>query len=382
MKRTLILLAGCLLSVNSLGAIDLLDNHGVRIKDIAQIEGARPNQLRGLGIVTGLQDTGDGSDDSVADLMMRNLLRNFDLIPNDTLTDLSKNTAAVMITAEIPAFAKPGTRLDVTISSIGGADSLQGGVLLQSPLKGADGQVYAVAQGPITTGTFQFSGKAARVSRGTSGNVGIIAQGAIVETEIPVNMLRGHYLYLNLHHPDFTTAVRVADAINAQPIFKEHIPMKPASPVGASTIQVEVPETYQDDASLVRLITEIEKMYVEPDQVARIVVNERTGTIVIGQHVRISTVAVAHGGLNVAIVEEAQASQPEAFAQVGNTERLERTGVNVEEEQPKTHVLKGGVTVSELAHALNALGATSRDIIAILQAIKAAGALQAELVIM
>ena len=382
MKRILILLAGWLLSVNSLGAIDLLDNHGVRIKDIAQVEGARPNQLRGLGIVTGLQDTGDGNDDSVSALMMRNLLRNFDLIPSNTLTDLSKNTAAVMVTAEIPAFAKPGTKIDVTVSSIGAADSLQGGVLLQSPLKGADGQVYAVAQGPITTGTFTFKGNAARVIQGTSGNVGTISQGAIVEAEVPVNMLRGRYLYLNLHHPDFTTAVRVADAINAQPIFKDHIPLKPASPIGASSVQIRVPESYQDDAGLVRLITEVEKMYVEPDQVARIVVNERTGTIVIGQHVRISTVAVAHGGLSVAIVEEAQVSQPGAFAQAGTTEQVERTGVNAEEAQPETHVLKGEVTVSELAHALNALGATSRDIIAILQAIKAAGALQAELVIM
>jgi len=362
--------------------VNPLTGYGVRIKDIALVEGARPNQLRGLGLVTGLKDTGERSDDSTAYLLMKNMLRSFGVIPHDGLSDLSENTAAVMVFAEIPPFAKPGTRLDVHVAAVGGAESLQGGMLVQAPLHGADGKIYAVAQGAITTGSFSFRGEAANIIRGTSTTVGLISQGAIVEAEIPVTMLRNQYLYLNLKYPDFTTAARVADAINAGPLFQEGIPAKPAAAIDAATIRLEVPENHREEARLVQLITQIEGMYVEPDQVARIVVNERTGTIVIGQHVRISTVAVAHGGLSVVISEAPEIVQPQPFSETGETRVAPRTGIGVEEATARTHVIPGGVTVSELANALNALGASPRDIIAILQAIKTAGALQAELTIM
>lgn len=382
MKRSARIILGLWLVNSTAGAVNPFAGYGVRIKDLALIEGARPNQLRGLGLVTGLKDTGDRSEDSAAHLMVKNLLRSFGLIPNEALQDLSENTAAVMVFAEIPPFVKPGARLDVQVAAIGGSESLQGGVLIQTPLHGADGQVYAVAQGPLTTGSFSFRGEAAQVIRGSSTTVGLISQGAIVEAEIPVTMLRNQYLYLNLKQPDFTTAARVAEAINAEPLFREGFPAQPAAALDAATIRVEVPENYRDEAALVRLITQIEGMYVEPDQVARIVVNERTGTIVIGQHVRISTVAVAHGGLSVVITETPVASQPEPFSETGETQVLPRTGIGVEEESARTHMIPGGVTVSELANALNALGASPRDIIAILQAIKTSGALQAELTIL
>lgn len=382
MKHLALALTGLYALLPMASGIDLLTGYGVRVKDVALIEGARPNQLRGLGLVTGLDGNGDSSKNSIAHLMVKNMLVNFDVIGDNTLNNLSNNNASVMVYAEIPPFAKPGTKLDVHVAAIGGAESLQGGFLEQSPLKGADGKVYAVAQGAITTGTFEFGGRGARVSRGGSTTIGTVAQGAIVEEEIPVTMLRGRYLHLNLKSPDFTTATRVAEVVNATPLFKEQYPKQPAEAVDAATIRIEIPEDYQEEASLVRLITKIENMYVEVDQVARIVVNERTGTIVVGQHVRISTVAVAHGGLTVAITESPLVSQPGAFAERGETTVVERTGVEATESNAKTHLLKGGLTVSELASALNALGASPRDIIAILQAIKAAGGLQAELVIM
>jgi len=381
MKRILLVLAGIVIYVSPAWGIEVLSGYGVRIKDIAIVEGARPNQLRGIGLVTGLNRTGDNSQTSLAALMLRGILRTENIIPTEDLTNLSTNNAAVMVYAEIPAFAKPGTKLDVQVTAIGGSKSLQGGTLLQTPLKGADGEIYAVAQGSLTTGSFEAGGRGATVSRGLSRTVATVPQGAIVEEEIPVTLMRNQYLYLSLKNPDFTTAVRMADAINTVPLFKEGFPRKPADPIDAATVRIEIPQNYKDETSLVRLIHKIEGMYVEPDRVARVVVNERTGTIVIGEHVRISTVAVAHGGLNVVVTETPEVSQPGAFAEAGETKTVERTGVEVEEESGRAHILKGGVTVSELANSLNALGASSRDIIAILQAIKTSGALQAELIV-
>ena len=384
MKRIILVIIGLLTLAAPAWGVKPFNNYGVRLKDIAQVEGARPNQLRGLGLVVGLNGTGEQDDDSLASKLVQGVSARFGVIPNDAMRNLSDNTAAVMVFAEIPPFVKPGTKLDVHVAAIGGADSLQGGFLVQTPLRGADGKVYAVAQGPITTGSFQFRGRAARIIRGTSTTLGIIAQGAIVEAEIPVTMLRNQYLYLHLKHPDFTTAVRVADAVNAAGIYKNGnaaSPSRPAAAIDAATIRVEIPDPYKDQTRLTRLITVIENTYVEPDQVARIVVNERTGTIVIGEHVRISKVAISHGGLRVAIAEAPEVSQPQPFAERGETVTVPRTALQVEEEAARTHVLPGGVTVSELANALNVLGASPRDVIAILQAIKTAGALQAELII-
>jgi len=396
MHRSLLLAGiGIFLSLSPTYGLDIFSGFGVRIKDIAMIEGARPNQLRGMGLVTGLNRTGDRSDSSLAAEMLRGVIRGEQLIPDGELTGLAQNNAAVMVYAEIPPFAKPGTKIDVQIAAIGGANSLTGGVLLQTPLKGADGNVYAVAQGPLATGTFEFGGKASKVVKGgTSGTVAQIPHGAIVEEEIPVSMVRNQYIYLSLKNPDFTTAVRMADAINTMKLFKEHLIDEPASPIDAATVRIELPERLRDEVKnssrpekrngqpqLIRIIQKIENMIVEPDQTARIVVNERTGTIVVGEHVRISTVAISHGALSVSITENAQVSQPGAFAE-GETETVDRTSVDVEEGGGQTNLLQGGITVAELAKALNSLGTTSRDIIAILQAIKRAGALQADLIIM
>lgn len=381
MRRTLLAITAILLSSTPAWGIDVLSGFGVRIKDIALVEGARPNQLHGLGLVTGLNRTGDNSDTSIASLMTMGVLRSGGLIPTGDLDSLSINNASVMVYAEIPPFAKPGTKLDVQVTAIGGAKALQGGYLAQTPLKGADGQVYAVAQGSLTTGTYQFGGRGARASKGLSATVALVPQGAIVEEEIPVTLLRNQYLYLSLKNPDFTTASRMSEAINAIPLFKGNIPNQPAAAIDAATVRVEVPENYQREAALVNLITQIEGMYVKPDTAAKIVVNERTGTIVIGEHVRISTVVVAHGGLNVTISESPEAVQPSPFSETGETAVVDRTNVQAEEETSKTRLLKGGVPVAELANALNTLGASSRDIIAILEAIKAKGALHAELIV-
>ena len=380
MRRTLLAIIAILLSSTPAWGIDVLSGFGVRIKDIALVEGARPNQLRGLGLVTGLNRTGDNSETSIASEMMRGAIRSLGLVPTEDIDKLSLNNAAVMIYAEIPPFAKPGTKLDVQVTAIGGAKSLQGGFLAQTPLKGADGQVYAVAQGSLTTGAFQFGGKGAKVQRGLSTTVAMISQGAIVEEEIPVTLLRNQYLYLDLKNPDFTTATRMADAIGAMALFQKSLLREPAAAIDAATVRVEVPEKYQEEVELVRLIAEVGNVYVEPDTVAKIIVNERSGTIVIGEHVRISTVVIAHSGLNVAIIENPEVSQPQPFGG-GQTQVTNRTDVQAEGEPPRTHLLKGGVPVGQLVDALNALGASLTDIVAILQAIKAQGALHAELVV-
>jgi flagellar P-ring protein precursor FlgI len=342
-----------------------------RIKDIVDFEGVRENQLVGYGLVVGLNNTGDSlKTGHFTKQSLQSMLNRLGVKPTDSGLD-SKNVAAVMVTAKLPPFARQGSRLDVRVSALGDSKSLLGGTLLVTPLLGADGEVYAVAQGTLTVGGFAASGQAETVTKGvpTSGR---IANGAIVEREIAFKLANLSRVKLGLRNPDLTTARRVAQAINA---FLGTDAARPSDP---TTIHLLVPENYV--GNVVNLLTDIEQLRVEPDQFARIVIDEATGTIVMGENVRISTVAIAQGSLTIRITEAAQVSQPGPFAQVGTTTTVQRTDIQVEEgAERQLAVLNQGVTLQELVNGLNALGIGPRDLITILQAIKAAGAMQADI---
>mgnify|MGYP001617871294 FL=1 len=342
-----------------------------RIKDILDFEGVRENQLIGYGLVVGLNNTGDTlKTGHFTKQSLQSMLNRLGVKPTDAGLD-SKNVAAVMITAKLPPFARQGGRVDVRVSALGDSKSLLGGTLLVTPLLGADGEVYAVAQGTISIGGFSATGQAETVTKGvpTSGH---IASGAIVEREIGFKLAALNKVKLNLRNPDLTTARRVAQAINA---FLGTDAARPSDP---TTIQLLVPQGYVNN--VVNLLTDIEQLRVEPDQVARIIIDDATGTIVMGENVRISTVAIAQGSLTIRITEAAQVSQPGPFAQVGTTTTVQRTDIQVEEgAERQLAVLNQGVTLQELVNGLNALGIGPRDLITILQAIKAAGAMQAEI---
>jgi flagellar P-ring protein precursor FlgI len=344
-----------------------------RIKDMASIEGVRQNQLVGYGIVVGLNGTGDTLNNSPftrqsAQAMLERLGVN-----TRGANMRTANMAAVIVTANLPAFATQGNRIDVTVSSLGDAKSLQGGTLLVTPLLGADGEVYSVAQGAVSISGFAAEGEAAKITRGVP-TVGRIANGAIVEREIDFAINKLKNLRLSLRNPDFTTARRIAAAIN------DFLGADSAEPTDPSTITVQVPARYQ--GNMIRLLTEIEQLKVEPDQLARIVIDERSGIIVMGKDVQVSTVAVAQGNLTVTISETPQVSQPEAFAR-GQTTVVPRTSVKVDSEGGnKLALVKQSVTLRDLVDGLNALGIGPRDMISILQAIKAAGALQADIEVM
>lgn len=343
-----------------------------RIKDLANVEGVRQNQLIGYGLVVGLQGTGDTINNSPftrqsLQAMLERLGVN---IRGQTLR--TGNVAAVMVTANLPPFSTQGTRVDVTVSALGDAKSLQGGVLVITPLLAADGNVYAVAQGSLAIGGFQAEGEAAKITRGVP-TVGRIANGAIIEREIDFALNRLTQVRLALRNPDFTTAKRIAAAIN------DFLGMPVAEPLDPSTVQITVPKEYT--GNVVGLLTEIEQLQIEPDQLARIIVDERSGIIVMGRDVRVSTVAVAQGNLTVTISEAPQVSQPAPFSR-GRTTTVPRTSVGVQEDGRKLAVVREGVSLQQLVDGLNALGIGPRDLIAILQAIKAAGAIQADLEVM
>ncbi|MDD4229446.1 flagellar basal body P-ring protein FlgI [Aminobacterium sp. MB27-C1] len=340
----------------------------VRIKDLADIQGIRSNQLVGVGLVMGLQGTGDKAKMSLQ--MVRNLMSQFGLTVDEGLVK-SKNVASVTVTCELPPFARPGQQIDVTVSTMGDAKSLQGGTLLQVPLKGADGRVYAVAQGPVLVGGFSAEGGAARMSKNVV-TVGRVPNGALVERDVPMNFSANGTISLLLKDPDFTTAERVALAINSR--FGGI-----ASPIDAGMIQIVIPPQFSSSPS--SFIANIERLTVEPDMVARVVVNERTGTVVMGGDVKISTVAVAHGNLTVRVTEKPEVVQPEPFA-TGRTAVQPRTEIAAEEQAGSLISLGATATVSDLVNSLNSVGATPRDIISILQAVKEAGALHGELVVM
>jgi flagellar P-ring protein FlgI len=339
-----------------------------RIKDIVDIKGARQNQLVGYGLVVGLFGTGDGKNSVFTSQSLAALLNKMGVTVNPEQLK-GNNVAAVMVTADLPPFARVGSQIDVLVSSIGGAESLQGGTLLLTPLRAANGQVYAVAQGPVSTGGFVVKGASAGVAKNFP-TVGRVAGGALIERELSVAFNEKHRLCLALRAPDFTTASRVAAAINAS-VFNEA-----ASTPDGGTVDVIIPPKYL--GNVVAFVSMIENLEVTPDVESKVVINERTGTVIMGETVRISTVAIAHGNLSIQISESANVSQPLPFSD-GRTVATPLTDVAVQEGRSPIYLMNQGVSIGDVVRALNALGVSPRDLIAIFQALKAAGALQAKL---
>jgi flagellar P-ring protein precursor FlgI len=350
--------------------------HAARIKDIAQVEGFRSNQLFGYGLIVGLEGTGDRQKTEFTVQALTNLLQDYRIRVRPEEVRV-KNVAAVIVTAEIPAFAQTGTRLDAVASSIGDAQSLSGGTLLLTPLRGADGQVYAVAQGPVSLGGgFSANGIGARVTKNHQ-TVGRVTGGALLERVVPTEAPAADgIMRIHLKQPDFTTAQRVAEAINTA------LPDTVAHSQSPGEIAVALPPGARLDP--VSFVASLESLEVAPDNAARVVVNERTGTVVMGQNVRLAPVAIAHGGLHITIKTELGVSQPQPFSN-GQTVVVPDTSIVVDEPKDRQLVeLSGGkgVSLKELVLALNSLGVTPRDLIAVFEGLKEAGALQAELVIM
>jgi len=390
-----------LLALCALGALAQPAGAASRVKDIADFEGIRENMLVGYGLVVGLNGTGDSLNRSIFTReSLIGMLERLGVNARDTSLR-TQNVAAVMVTARLPAFARQGSHVDVTVSTLGDAKSLLGGTLVVTPMLGADGEVYAVAQGTVQSG-FVAQGQAASVTKGvpTSGRV---PNGAIVEREIAFEMANLHSVNIMLHNPDLTTARRIAQVINA------YLRTPAARPLDPSTVLLNVPDDFQ--GGVVGLVTDIEQLRVEPDQSARVVIDEQNGVIVMGENVRISTVAVAQGTLTVRVTETPQVSQPSPFSPAGvapvvdpatglpaaggqggvqfapgggaQTTVVPRTNVEVDEgSQRRLAVLPEGVSLQELVNSLNALGVGPRDMISILQAIKASGALQADIEVM
>ena len=341
-----------------------------RIKDIADLQGVRSNPLWGYGLVIGLDGTGDGSD--LSRRALTNVLRRSGLVldPNDLDSD---NIASVLVTAELPPFGRKGAAIDVTVSTIGNAESLQGGTLLLTPLMGADGQVYAVSQGQLVVGGFSAAGERSSITKNHP-TVGRIPSGATIEREELATFVHKGRITWQLKNPDFATARRMAEAINGR------YP-KAATAEDAGTVRVTLPEKAGKD-QVTAFIDTLGALAVTVDAPALVVINERTGTIIVGQNVKISTAAISHGNLTVITQEEDFVSQPAPFSRTGTTEKTHRTRQKVTEEQRSLHVVPRQVSVSELARALNAMGLTPRDLISIFEALKQAKALQAELKIM
>jgi flagellar P-ring protein FlgI len=353
-----------------------LSAEAARLKDVAHVEGFRSNQLFGYGLVVGLNGTGDKQNTEFTVQTLANLLQDYNIrvSPNDVRV---KNVAAVMVTAEVPPFVQPGTKLDATISSVGDAGSLSGGVLLLTPLKGPDGRVYAVAQGPVSLGGgYTALGVGAKVSKNhqTSGR---ITSGVLLERPIASGMIGNDGLVrINLAQPDFTTAKLISEAISNSSLKVA------AQPISPGVITIALPEGFK--ANPVAFISALESVEIAPDSPARIVVNERTGTVIIAKNVRISPVAVAHAGLHITVKTERRVSQPNPFGR-GQTAVVPDTTIEVKEPENRQliEVTGGqGVALSEIVQALNSLGVTPRDLIAVFEAMREAGALQAELVVM
>ena len=344
-----------------------------RVKDVATIQGVRPNQLIGYGLVVGLVGTGDKNTAApYTEQSLRNLLTQLGVVVPPGVQLKPKNVAAVTITAELPPFAKPGQRIDVTVASIGDAKELRGGNLLMSPLKGADGQVYAIAQGDLIVGGLSASGADGSKVTVNIPTAGRIPGGATVERAVATPFATGSTLTLNLRDGDFTTAKRVADAIN------KAVGAGAAQPLDGLSIQVAAPT---DPAQRVDFIALIENIEVKPGEaVARVIVNARTGTVIINSAVRVSKAAVSHGNLIVTVSENPTVSQPAPWS-LGRTERVPQSDVQVSEEANRMFVFRSGVSLEQIVRAVNQVGAAPSDIVAILDALKRAGALRAELVV-
>lgn len=346
--------------------------HAARLKDLADIEGVRGNQLVGYGVVVGLNGTGDKRGALFTPQSMSNLLERLGVRVRPEDLKLA-NVAAVMVTTELPPFVRPGSKLDVTLSSIGDASTLQGGILVMTPLKGADGRVYAVAQGPVSVGGFVVEGGGGDSAQKNHPTVGRLSKGATVERSIPFDLFAEGQVRIVLREPDFITVTRVQSAVER---FMGHGRAK-----AIDSASVVLPLDPKLGKSPVQLIAALEELEVDPDVPARVVVNERTGTIIMGEHVRVSTVALAHGNLNITIRSENQVSQPNALGE-GNTAVVQNRDVSVSEEGGQLNIVNETVSLGDVVKALNSLGATPRDLIAIFQALQKAGALQAELVVM
>ena len=339
----------------------------VRIKDIATFSGVRDNQLIGYGLVVGLQGTGYKKDSVFTLSSMKNMMDKMG-IGLDSSSLKVKNVASVMVTAKMPVSSKPGTRLDVTVSSVGDATSLLGGVLLQTALKGVDGKIYALAQGSLVVGGYSVQGAASSTQKNVN-TVGLIPSGGIVERSIPFEFNQQDTLTLNMRTPDFSTAQQISERLNAAmggPF---------ARAVDAASVEMRVPPQYR--SNLVPLMASVENLEVTPDTAAKVVVDEKTGTVVLGRDVRISRAAVAHGNLQITVQESEQVSQPGPFSQ-GQTVVTPQTNIDVREENRKLNMLEGA-TLQELVDGLNAIGATPRDLISILRSLKASGSLHADL---
>jgi len=362
--------------------------HSARIKDISSIKGIRQNQLLGYGLIIGLNGTGDKSGTGFTIQGLVNMLEHMGVHVDPDEVKV-KNVAAVVVSAKLPPFARVGKKIDVTLSSIGDAKSLQGGTLLLTPLKGVDGKVYALAQGPVSIGGYSAGGDAGGGVTKNHPTVGKISGGANIEKEIPLSIMSKNEMTIMLNNPDFNTADRAAKAINLR--IGENV----AEPIDPGTLKFRIPEKFQNN--VVNLIAQIGEIQVEPDSIAKIIVNEKTGTVVVGENVRIQKVAVAHGNLSINIKEKKNVSQPQPFAPSGegvapqqmqdgtvvapggSTVVTSESQVAVAEENSRLLLIPKGRTIGELVNALNAIGVTPRDLITILQAIKAAGALQGDL---
>jgi flagellar P-ring protein precursor FlgI len=341
----------------------------VRLKELASFEGMRENQLIGYGLVVGLAGTGDRRQTLFSAQSLASMLQRMGVTVDPTAINV-KNTASVIVTATLPAFAQPGTRIDVTAAAIGDAANLQGGLLILTSMRGPNGQVYAVAQGAVVTGGFAVA-KAGNSQAVNHPTVGRVPNGAIVERPAP-SVAPGNLLKLQVHQADFTTAARIADAVNA------HFGVPSAAHAeNSALVSITVPVQFANRAT--EFMAELERLTVEVDRPAKVVVNERTGTIVMGKEVRIAPVAILQGGLSVEIKTTLEVSQPSPLSRTGTTEVIPQTTIETKDEKPRNVVLKQGATVEELVKALTAIGSTARDVIAVLQSLRAAGALEAEL---
>jgi flagellar P-ring protein FlgI len=345
--------------------------NAARLKDMADLKGIRDNQLVGYGLVVGLDGTGDGDKSIFTIQSMVSMLEKMGISIKEKDIEV-KNVAAVMVTASLPPFAKMGNKIDVMVSSVGDAINLQGGTLLFTPLRAADGNIYVIAQGPVSTGGFSAEGNSGSVTKNFP-TVGRVVDGGSIENELTIDFNNKEELSLLLHHPDFTTATRITEAINW--VVKEPV----AHSSDAGTVGIKIPDQFK--GKVVDFLTLIEGIEIAPDNTSKVVINERTGTVVMGENVRIATVAIAHGNLSIEIKENTEVSQPLPFSR-GKTVESPDTNISVNEENVPIHIMNEGASLSDVINALNALGVSPRDLIAIMQALKTSGALQAKLEIM
>lgn len=339
-----------------------------RVKDLVGFKGVRSNQLIGYGLVVGLNGTGDTTSNEFMQKSLGEALARMG-ISGDAKKFKVKNVAAVMVTADLPAFSRQGSKIDVVISSIGDAKSLQGGTLLMTALKAANQDVYAVAQGPVSIGGFVIQTQNTSIQQNHP-TVGRIANGALVEREVELALEDMDSLHMSLNSPDFTTALRITNKIN------EALDGNYAKAIDSGSVDIEIPGSFK--SKVVQMISRIEALEVQPDQLAKVILNERTGTVVMGHDVRISPVAVAHGNLTIQVTTEYEVSQPNPFSQ-GETKVIPKTSILADTGEEGTLAMVEGLSIGDLVKALNELGVTPRDLIAILQAIKSSGALQAEI---